>query len=130
MDKYKMIPVYFLEKLVRSMEEQNPKTMTIQCAILSTKCLIKDGKDVPTELCPDVTRRDIVEELYPDGYSGIDFALPQNLVNTVQEKMGFNMCPHFVMDCRGNYKLIPITSIGRTMLPIIYKVCLNSEVPE
>lgn len=126
MDKYKMVSVKFLEGLAKRVVD-NKLTKADHKILIS---ILESGPNVPTELTPDVTKRDLVKELYPDGYSGIDFALPQNFVNTVQERMGFNICPHFVMDCRGIFKLIPITSIGKAMLPVIYRVCFNSEPPE
>jgi hypothetical protein len=111
------VPEYVLEKVVNVLGEEHEFIKDYLIV-----WLLKNGTKVPVEVLPNHSKMDLVEEVGLKDVSGIDYALPQGVVDKVQKEMNFNIVPHFVMDCRGSYKLLPITSIGRAILPVIEKV--------
>jgi hypothetical protein len=73
----------------------------------------------PSEFCPGITKQDLVHEL---GLENIDYGLPQNMVDSVMESLGYNMVPDFVYQYGEVNGPVPITTVGRAMLPVINKV--------
>ena len=72
----------------------------------------------PLEFCPDVT----IHDLMPEDSNGIEYDLPLRIVYDIQEKMNFDIRGHFVSDCRQGFELLPVTTVGRAVLPIINKI--------
>jgi hypothetical protein len=124
MDKHIAVPEYVLESIIKTFGEDHE--LIKNYAIV---WLLKNGTKVPVEVLPNITKRDLLEEVVgKDNTSEIDYALPQQLVDRVQEVIGFNIVPHFCMDCRTiNFQLLPITSIGKAVLPIIKKIILGEN---
>lgn len=86
--------------------------------------------DAPLELVPGMTKSDICKAMELETW---DPALPISWVRHVQVKTGFNVVPHFVYgyDEKGPHgRPVPITAIGRAMLPVINHVMDTSYPTE
>lgn len=120
MEKHIAVPLYFLEVLKEHLGKDSGFSRNY-----CLDYLIDHGTKVPVESLPHHSKGELMEDAGLKDVSGIDCALPQGLVDNIQEKLNFNIVPHFVMDCRGNFKLLPITSIGRAIFPVIEKIIFN-----
>jgi len=80
--------------------------------------LLDTTERAPLEFCPNV----FLDDLMPKESRGVDYTLPQGLVNSIMEKMDFDIRGHFVSDCRQGFELLPVTTVGRAVLPIIKKI--------
>ena len=119
MERHIAVPEYFLDMVAEKLPEDFKQMYAVEW-------LQKNGTRVPCDVLPHCSKGDLLEQEGLKDVSGIDCALPQRFVDNIMEKMNFNICPHFAMDCRSSsYKLIPLTIVGKAMLPVIEKVMFN-----
>jgi len=139
LEKTKMVPNYLLGQIKDTLSEvifnvemdadklESVSKLVSACSYLDN--LMAFSPDVPLEIIPGKGKGDLVKAMGLD--RGIDYSLPQGLVDTCHTMLGVDICPHFVMDCRKSpFYLLTVTAIGRFLVPAIYSRVFNTEVPE
>jgi len=83
--------------------------------------IIRISPDVEPENTPGITKDDLAQLA---GLKTYDPSLPQGWVDMVRNQLNFNVAPHFVYgyDDTKMGRPVPITSIGKAMLPVINHV--------
>jgi len=83
--------------------------------------IIRISPDVEPENIPGITKDDLAQVA---GLKVYDPSLPQGWVDMVRNQLNFNVAPHFVYGYDDNKmgRPVPVTSIGKAMLPVINRV--------
>lgn len=118
MKKNVAIPVSFLDTC--------PLIVKSDTILRSMRIAAERLPDIPLELCRDgITKADLVK--HKEISFTFDYALPINLVNTIREKLGYELSNDFIWSMKTNW-LYPLTYKGECLLPIINHILERVEL--
>ena len=126
----KKVDLAFLKIIQRQLNEamhygslsiNGPNWEKLEAVAQKVHILIRISPDVEPENTPGITKDDLAQLA---GLKTYDPSLPQGWVDMVRNQLNFNVAPHFVYGYDDNKmgRPVPVTSIGKAMLPVINHV--------